>query len=292
MLLVSFRDTIKTLGNADTITISGVVVDGVSKQPLRNVLIEDNSRHINVITDERGFYTFSLDKNTISKIDTKIANAKQSFHVIISKEGFETMYFPLYINFPVDENTYSNYLIENLGMRRGDKNVLGNGKFGSFNFVKSSISYDDAKKYLDSITVNRNIADSSEQNHQLLITDNISAKKNKELSQVKVEAKFPGGPDAWRKYLKTNLKENVPVDHNAPPGHYTITVSFLVHKDGSLSEIKVINAPKPDYGTAAEAVRVIEHGPKWIPAIQNGRPVTYRQKQAIIFTVEEMSKKK
>lgn len=107
-----------------------------------------------------------------------------------------------------------------------------------------------------------------------------------EFTSVQVEAKFPGGPDAWARYLKSNLRENVPVDNNAPPGQYAVTVSFLVSKDGTISEVKAINAPNPDYGTAAEACRVISRGPNWQPAIQNGRPVTYRQKQRIIFTVQ------
>ncbi|HEY0298071.1 MAG TPA: energy transducer TonB [Arachidicoccus sp.] len=108
-----------------------------------------------------------------------------------------------------------------------------------------------------------------------------------EFTSVQVEASYPGGPEAWQKYLRSNLRQNVPVDNNAPPGQYPVLVSFLVSKDGSTSEVKVISAPDPDYGTAAEAVRVIERSGKWNPAIQNGRPVTYRQKQRIIFTVQE-----
>jgi len=43
----------------------------------------------------------------------------------------------------------------------------------------------------------------------------------------------------------------------------------------------------PGYGCGAEAVRVIKKGPKWQPAIQNGRNVIYRQKQNITFEVTE-----
>ncbi|HEY0297695.1 MAG TPA: energy transducer TonB, partial [Arachidicoccus sp.] len=103
---------------------------------------------------------------------------------------------------------------------------------------------------------------------------------------VQVEATFPGGEEAWKKFLQTNLRENVPLDNNAPPGQYAVIVSFLVSKDGSVSEVKVTDTSNPDYGTAAEAVRVIQRSGKWNPAIQNGRPVTYRQKQRIIFQVQ------
>lgn len=110
---------------------------------------------------------------------------------------------------------------------------------------------------------------------------------NKEFTSVQVEAKYPGGQPAWKKYLERNLRNQTPVDNGAPPGQYEVVVSFLVAKDGSTSEVKAISAHDPDYGTAAEAVRVIERSGKWQPAIQNGRQVIYREKQKVIFQVSE-----
>lgn len=108
---------------------------------------------------------------------------------------------------------------------------------------------------------------------------------DKEFKTVQIEAKFPGGSGDWRKFLERNLNSNTPVDNGAPPGNYTVIVSFLVDKDGSISEVKAENSP--GYGTSEEAVRVIRKGPKWIPAVQNGRNVIYRQKQSITFQVQE-----
>jgi len=108
---------------------------------------------------------------------------------------------------------------------------------------------------------------------------------DKEFKTVQIMAKFPGGPDAWSKYLQRNLKADTPTENGAPTGAYTVVVSFLVDKEGNISEVKAEN--DPGFGTAAEAVRVISRGPKWIPAVQNGRNVIYRQKQAITFKVEE-----
>ncbi len=111
---------------------------------------------------------------------------------------------------------------------------------------------------------------------------------DKEFKTVQIMAKFPGGQDAWAKYLQRNLKNETPTDNGAPTGAYTVVVSFLVDKEGNISEVqKDPNAPDPGYGTVAEAIRVISRGPKWIPAVQNGRQVIYRQKQAITFKVEE-----
>jgi protein TonB len=108
---------------------------------------------------------------------------------------------------------------------------------------------------------------------------------DKEFKTVQIEAKFPGGAGAWQKYLERNLDSNVPVDNGAPPGNYTVIVSFLVDKSGNISEVQALN--DPGYGTASEAVRVIKKGPAWTPAVQNGRNVIYRQKQSITFQVSE-----
>jgi len=108
---------------------------------------------------------------------------------------------------------------------------------------------------------------------------------DKEFKTVQIEAKFPGGNSAWQKYLERNLNSNVPVDNGAPPANYTVIVSFLVDKQGNISEVQALN--DPGYGTAQEAVRVIKKGPAWTPAVQNGRNVIYRQKQSITFQVSE-----
>ncbi len=108
---------------------------------------------------------------------------------------------------------------------------------------------------------------------------------DKEFKTVQIQAKFPGGMDAWMKYLQRNLRQDTPTDNGAPAGNYTVIVSFLVDKTGTISEVKAEN--DPGYGTAAEAVRVIQRGPAWQPAVQNGRNVIYRQKQSVTFQVIE-----
>ncbi len=108
---------------------------------------------------------------------------------------------------------------------------------------------------------------------------------DKEFKTVQIEAKFPGGKGEWFKYLQRNLRADIPQENGAPPGNYTVVVSFLVSKDGSISEVKALN--DPGYGIAQEAVRVIQKGPNWTPAVQNGRNVIYRQKQPITFQVTD-----
>jgi len=108
---------------------------------------------------------------------------------------------------------------------------------------------------------------------------------DREFKTVQIEAKFPGGNAAWLKYLQRNLNADAPTENGAPSGNYTVIVSFLVDKNGNISEVQALN--DPGYGTASEAVRVIKKGPAWQPAVQNGRNVIYRQKQSVTFQVVE-----
>ena len=102
---------------------------------------------------------------------------------------------------------------------------------------------------------------------------------------VQIEAKFPGGLEEWRKFLERNLRSEVPIENGASAGKYTVIVSFDVNKEGIISDVQAEN--DPGYGTTAEAVRVIKKSNKWIPAIQNGRNVNYRQKQSITFLLND-----
>ncbi len=102
---------------------------------------------------------------------------------------------------------------------------------------------------------------------------------------VEIEAKFPGGDAAWRKYLVRNLSGFDPANQGAPAGTYTTIVQFVVDKEGNISDVKPLT--NFGYGMEEEAVKVIRNGPKWEPAIQNGRKVKAYRKQPITFVVPE-----
>ncbi|TAE13850.1 MAG: hypothetical protein EAZ47_08045 [Bacteroidetes bacterium] len=102
---------------------------------------------------------------------------------------------------------------------------------------------------------------------------------------VEQGASFPGGAAAWARYLERNLNNNIPIDNNAPEGTYKIVLSFWVDTTGAISEVAALNSP--GFGIEAEAKRVIAKGPKWLPALQNGKKVAHRQQQSITFLVQE-----
>lgn len=103
---------------------------------------------------------------------------------------------------------------------------------------------------------------------------------------VEKEAEFPGGAAAWRGFLMRNLAMEKLTDLvSIPKGQkdlsYKATVSFVVEKDGSLSDIKVKNNV-PSY-IAQEAIRVMKKSPNWIPAVVKGKPVRAYRVQPIVF---------
>ncbi len=104
-------------------------------------------------------------------------------------------------------------------------------------------------------------------------------------SKVEVESSFPGGIEAWRTYLRKNLDATTPVDEGWKAGKYTVIVQFIVQADGSISNAKTTNYQGSK--TAQQCINLIMNGPKWLPAMQNGKAVSSYRKQPITFVVEE-----
>jgi protein TonB len=102
-------------------------------------------------------------------------------------------------------------------------------------------------------------------------------------TKVEIEAGFPGGDGAWKKFLERNLNGQVPSDNGAPEGTYRVLVQFVVDKEGNVSDVKSLTSY--GYGMEEEAVKAIKKGPKWTPAEQNGRKVKAYRTQPIVFQV-------
>lgn len=85
-------------------------------------------------------------------------------------------------------------------------------------------------------------------------------------SGLDVKPEFPGGVEAFYKFISTNYKTP-----NVSKLAGKVFVSFVIEKDGSLTDIKVIR--DIGNGTGEEAIRVLKESPKWIPGEQNGKKV-------------------
>ncbi len=89
---------------------------------------------------------------------------------------------------------------------------------------------------------------------------------NQVYTAVEVKPDFPGGIQKFYQYVQKNFR--LPEDEEIKG---KIIVQFVVEKDGSLTDIKVLR--DLGFGTGKEAERLLKNCPKWKPGIQNGRPV-------------------
>jgi protein TonB len=83
---------------------------------------------------------------------------------------------------------------------------------------------------------------------------------------IEVKPEFPGGIEKFYKFVGDNYR--LP-DEEGLNGK--VFVSFVVEKDGSLTDIKVLR--DIGYGTGKEAIRVLKSVPRWNPGEQNGKKV-------------------
>jgi len=109
--------------------------------------------------------------------------------------------------------------------------------------------------------------------------------EDKVFTKVENEAEFPGGNAAWTRYVQKSLDGFNPADEGAPPAKYQVIVRFIVSKDGSISDVQAES--KHGYGMEERAIKCIKGGPRWKPALQNGRNVNAYRRQPITFVVEE-----
>lgn len=86
-------------------------------------------------------------------------------------------------------------------------------------------------------------------------------------SVVEDEAEFPGGIDALGQFLASNIKYPQEAKEEKITGKVIIT--FVVEKDGSINDIKILR--DIGYGCGEEAKRVVKLMPKWKPAKQRGK---------------------
>ena len=80
---------------------------------------------------------------------------------------------------------------------------------------------------------------------------------------------YPGGIQAFYQYVGRHYRYPVEAVKNRASGR--VVLNFVVEKDGSLTDIKVLR--DIGFGTAHEAVRILKSSPEWIPGKQHGIPV-------------------
>ena len=93
---------------------------------------------------------------------------------------------------------------------------------------------------------------------------------------------FPGGPSALFEYLSKNIKYPVVAEENGIQGR--VIVTFVVEKDGSITDVRVVKSVDPSLDK--EAQRVVKSMPHWIPGKQNGSAVRVKYTVPVTFRLQ------
>ena len=99
---------------------------------------------------------------------------------------------------------------------------------------------------------------------------------------VEVMPSFPGGQGALFEWLSKNIKYPVVAEENGVQGR--VIVSFVVERNGSITDVQVVKSVDPSLDK--EAVRVVKAMPHWIPGKQNGSAVRVKFTVPVTFRLQ------
>ena len=111
---------------------------------------------------------------------------------------------------------------------------------------------------------------------------NKKAANDKVLEKAEVMPEYPGGEQAMMKFVADNVK--YPQDAIDKEISGRVLVGFVVEKDGSISDVKVVKGIGG--GCDEEAVRVVNAMPKWKPGMDKGKPVRVSYMMPITFKLQ------
>ncbi|MBR1769376.1 MAG: energy transducer TonB [Bacteroidales bacterium] len=99
---------------------------------------------------------------------------------------------------------------------------------------------------------------------------------------VEQTSEFPGGYNEMQKFIASNIKYPSQARETGTQG--TVYVTFVVERDGSITDIKVLR----DIGSGCgeEAIRVVKLMPKWKPAKQRGKAVRQQFNLPVKFVLQ------
>lgn len=106
----------------------------------------------------------------------------------------------------------------------------------------------------------------------------------RDTSMVNRTASFPGGQEAWAKYLQKNLYWPTGLAFTAPAS-VTVGIRFWVDANGGITDAEVYIPFHDAFDKIA--LKIIKNSPKWIPPISHNRTVRVEKMQPVVFSQPE-----
>ena len=276
--------------------VSGRVIDAKTKKPIPDVILLINGAGVGTHSDASGRYSLKKlpeGKYTFVASCVGYKSVKKDFEISSKKSAevnFELEEQAVAVDeIVVDKNKTAAQSLSNVEKALFEKDntiVLIDGKEGKID----DIDVDD----IESFTVLKGeqatkIYGEKGKNGVMLFTTKKAAQANKQQSAqeeafIKVESMptFQGGDlNGYRNWVQSQIKYPKEAQEKGIKGR--VIFSFVVEKDGSVSEFKVLNTPDKIF--SAEVERVFKLTPKWEPGKQNGKAVRVKFTVPITFTL-------
>jgi TonB family protein len=100
---------------------------------------------------------------------------------------------------------------------------------------------------------------------------------------TEIPARFPGGENDLEKYIEAVMIYPKEAKEKNIEGR--VFISFIVERDGSLSDITLVR--KLGFGCDEEAIRIVKTMPNWEPAQQNKHIIRFRATLPVKFKLRK-----
>jgi len=251
-----------TDGSKETITEEEALQKGIAFPPAQNALViidgkkstkdqmknipSGNIESINVLKGEKAIKKYGeKGKDGAIEITTKFNIPENALVIIDGKKSSK-----------LDLNNIPGDRIETINVLKGESAIKKYGEKGKDGAIE--------------IITKKNMSVSSAKDTM----------PDKVFTKVEVEASFPGGLQAWTKYISEAIMDSIGRFTNRDYG--TCVIRFIVNVDGKVSD--VIATTMKGTELANVSINAIKHGPKWIPASQNGKPVAAYRLQPVTLS--------
>jgi protein TonB len=117
---------------------------------------------------------------------------------------------------------------------------------------------------------------------EVVVDEKPKEEETKVFDVVEQMPSFPGGDAELMKFLHDHMKYPAVAEENGIQGRVICT--FVVERDGSITDVKVIKSVDPSLDK--EAIRVLKSMPKWIPGKQNGSAVRVKYTVPVTFKLQ------
>ena len=117
---------------------------------------------------------------------------------------------------------------------------------------------------------------------EVVVDEKPKEEETKVFDVVEQMPSFPGGDAELMKFLNTHIKYPAVAEENGIQGR--VVATFVVERDGSITDVKVIKSVDPSLDK--EAIRVLKSMPKWIPGKQNGSAVRVKYTVPVTFRLQ------